>query len=122
MRFVLHSPNIRKRAETAVRLAPPGWTVDIRGPLRSGEQNNAFWALMGELANTVPFAGERRSQEDWRTLILSGWLKATGRHVTVLPGLEGEPVALGMHSARLSKPEMSEVIEYAQAKVAQWKS
>ena len=117
--YRLVNAKVRANAIGAVHSAPEGSEVTISEPRRNLDQNAAFWAAMTELSNRIPFAGEKRSAEDWRTLILSGWFKATGRTVAIMPGLEGEPVALGRSSARLSKAEMSEVLDYAHARLAQ---
>ena len=113
--FTLISAKVRDNALMAIRCAPVGWQVTLKEPKRNLNQNAAFWSLMDDVSQTCEFAGERRSKEDWRTIFLSGWAKATGRNVDVVKGIEGEPVALGISSASLSKSEMSDVLEYVNA-------
>lgn len=113
--FTLINAKVRDNAIAAVRCAPIGWQVTIKEPRRNLDQNAAFWSLMDDISRTCLFAGERRSKEEWRTIFISGWMKATDRNVEVVEGIEGETVALGLSSRELRKSEMSEVLDYANA-------
>lgn len=113
--FVLLTSQIRDRAIAIIRTAPIGYRVTVAEPRRNLEQNAAFWGLMDDISKSCEFGGESRSKEEWRTLFVSGWMRATGRRVEVVEGLEGEAVALGVSSRDLRKSEMSEVLDYANA-------
>ena len=106
----------RQRAVNAVLEAPEGYRVEVRPPTRSLDQNAKFHALCSDLAkHGVEWAGEKRSAEQWKVLLVSGHSVATGGGADVVLGLEGEYVTLRESTASMSKDRSSSLIEYAMA-------
>lgn len=115
-RFILISDRVRDNALTAVRLAPNRFSVTISEPKRSNDQNGMFHAICTDIARS-PFqwVGKRRTAEDWKALLISGHAVATQQQGEVIPGLEGEFVAIRESSASMSVRRASSLIEYTLA-------
>ena len=75
---------------------------------RSEEQSRKFWATMGDLAAQVDWYGQKLTKEEWRTVLTAGLRKQKA-----VPGLEGGFVVLGESTARMTKGEMTELIDLA---------
>ncbi|MBT0442287.1 recombination protein NinB [Morganella morganii] len=91
--------------------------VKISDPKRTLPQNDMFHALCGNVAEQgVVWAGSTWEPQDWKCIFVSGHAKATGRDGKLIPGLEGEAVALAREStANMGKKRMTSLIEYSQA-------
>ena len=85
-------------------------TLCIKKETRSSEQNRLMWAALTDIANQVDWHGSKLSAEDWKHLIT-----ASLRKQRVVPGIDGGLVALGQSTSKMSKEEMSEVLECALA-------
>ena len=118
MKFILSHDTARKRAMQAVAEAPSGHVVTIKEPTRSLDQNAKFHALCSDLAGTE-WAGKPRDAAAWKVLLVSGHAVATKQGADIVPGLEGEFVAIRESTAKMSKARSSSLIEYAQAFAAQ---
>ena len=106
----------RQRALEAVKNAPDGYIVTVRGPTRNLEQNAALHALLQEIAETRQWAGQLLDVEDWKRLLTAAWMRATGRGIRLVPALDGQGFdALYQRTSTLTKAEMSELIDYIQA-------
>lgn len=109
-----------QRAQSEVTRAPLGHVVTIRPPTRSTEQNAALHRLLQAIVKARhKWAGRTWSIDDWRTLMVSAHSKATKRPGEIVPGIEGEFVALRRSTTRMSVAELSSLIEYVQAWCAQ---
>lgn len=114
--FVLAHAHARQNAIMAVNDAPDGYTVTIDEPKRSGEQNKIFHAICGDLARSgLEWAGSTRNLEQWKALLISGHAVATKQGGEIVPGLEGEFVAIRESSARMGKKRATSLIEYTLA-------
>lgn len=105
----------RQRAVQGVLDAPEGYVVTIKPPTRSLEQSAKFHAMCGDLARQLPYAGKKRSLEEWKLLLISGHAIATQSGSEVVPGLESEFVNLRESSASMGVKRMASLIEYALA-------
>lgn len=115
-RFTLISPRVRQNAVEAIRNAPQGYRVTISQPNRSLDQNAKFHALCSDLAKSdLEWAGKRRSADEWKVLLVSAHAVATEQGGEVIPGLEGEFVAIRESTAKMSIGRASSLIEYAVA-------
>jgi hypothetical protein len=84
--------------------------LTIRKEKRSNPQNALMWAALTDIANQVDWHGTKLSAEDWKHLITASLKKQR-----VVPGIDGGLVALGCSTSKMSKEEMSEVLECALA-------
>jgi len=83
---------------------------------RNTDQNAKFHAMVSGLAESRKWAGEYISPEDWKRLLIAAWERTQGRAPRMLPALDGSGFdVVYRRSSRLSKEEMSDLIEFAQA-------
>jgi len=112
----IREPYDYQQAQSAVMRAPIGYVVTVRPPTRSTEQNAALHRLLQAIVKArYKWAGRTWSIDDWRTLMVSAHSKATNRAGEIVPGIEGEFVALRRSTTRMSVAELSSLIEYVQA-------
>ena len=105
--FVLSHDMARQRAIEAVKSAPEGHSVTVAEPTRNADQNARMWAMLGDISRQVDWYGKRLSAEDWKHVFSSGL-----RKLEVVPNLDGTGfVALGLSTSRMSKREMSDLME-----------
>lgn len=105
--LVLRSDASRATARRLVDLAPPGAVFNIRAANRSTQQNSLLWALLSDVSRAKP-EGRTHTPEIWKCLFMS----ACGHAVQFENGLNGQPFPVGFRSSRLSKAEMSDLIEF----------
>ena len=115
-RYILISDHVRQNAMRAVHIAPAGYAVTVSPATRSTDQNAKFHAICSDLAKSpLVWAGKRRSLEEWKVLLISAHSVATSTKGEVIPGLEGEFVAIRESSARMSVARAASLITYALA-------
>ncbi|WP_312418301.1 recombination protein NinB [Shinella sp.] len=115
-RFILINDRVRRNAVDAVIRAAAGSAVTVGAATRSLDQNAKFHAICTDIANSpMTWAGERRSAEEWKVLLVSGHTKATEGEVEFVPGLEGEFVNIRESTARMSVKRAASLITYALA-------
>ncbi len=106
--FILNSKDDRVRAINTIAAAPAGTRVDVKAERRSLDQNSRMWAMLTDIAQQLPWHGQKLRPDDWKLLFLD----ALKRETKTLPNLEGNGfVAIGRSSSDLSKGEMSDMIE-----------
>jgi hypothetical protein len=114
--FYLISDRVKSNAIKALQDAPSGYIVTISEPRRSLDQNAHFHALISDIAKSgLKWAGKERSVEDWKALMVSAHAVATKEAGEVVPGIEGEFVAIRESSARMSVARATSLIEYTLA-------
>jgi hypothetical protein len=84
--------------------------VEIRPERRNTEQNSLMWATLSEIARQVDWHGQHLSKEEWKDV-----LSASLKRQKVVPGVDGGFVVLGSSTSKMTKGEMSELIELAYA-------
>ena len=104
----------RERAARIVLAAPFGCRVEVKAAKRTLPQNDRMWAALTDISNQVDWYGEKLSAEDWKHLITASLKKQR-----VVPGIDGGLVALGCSTSKMTKEEMSELLELAMAFGAQ---
>lgn len=82
----------------------------IKKEKRSLDQNAKLWATLTDIANQVDWYGQKLSADDWKTM-----LTATLRKQRTVPGVDGGFVVLGLSTSKMTKEEMSELLELAMA-------
>lgn len=117
--FVLAHDRARARAAQCVAQAPEGWRVTVEPPRRSLDQNARLHARLQEIAEQCEYMGRRMSVESWKALFVSGHAIATKLGGEVLPGLEGEFVAIRESTATMSKRRAASLMEYIDAWAAE---
>jgi hypothetical protein len=80
--------------------------VTIREARRTTEQNAKLWAMLGEVSAAVDWYGQKLTPEEWKHVF-----SASLKKQRVVPGLDGGFVVLGLSTSRMSKAELSELIE-----------
>ncbi len=108
--FVLAHAEARRRACEAIQHAPDGYAVKIQPPTRSLEQNAALWAALSDVAEQVEWYGRKLTAEDWKHVF-----SASLKKQDVVPGLHGDFVVLGVSTSKMTKAEMSDLIELIRA-------
>lgn len=106
----LTSPHSRARAKVLVDKAPEGYVVTVKPPTRSGSQNDKMWALLTDVSVSKP-RGLCYTPEQWKCF----FMQACGHEVQFITGIDGLPFPAGFRSSRLSKAQMSELIEFIYA-------
>jgi hypothetical protein len=84
--------------------------VDVRPERRSTEQNSKLWAMLGEVSKQVEWYGQRLTPEEFKHVFSAALKKQR-----VVPGIDGGFVVLGQSTSRMSKAELSEMIELVYA-------
>lgn len=97
----------RKTAAHWLSKAPMGTVVEFRRSKRSVDQNARMWAMLTDVARQLKWHGERLETDEWKVLFLD----ALGRESRVVPGINGGIVSLGTSSSKLTKDEMSDLME-----------
>jgi hypothetical protein len=119
-RFILINEHVRGNALAAVRTAPDGFSVSISEPKRSNDQNAKFHAIVADIARSpLKWAGKTRTPDQWKAILISGHSVATNHAGEVIPGIEGEFVAIRESSASMSVRRAASLIEYTLAFCAQ---
>jgi hypothetical protein len=127
-RFILVHEIARARAVEAVREAPDGWTVLVREPQKSRDQEEKYHAMIGDIARHYEFCGRHWDAEDMKRLLIDQFKrdtvsdpdfvdewKAMGS-VEMAPSLDGMGVvALGTQSRRFPKKLASGFVEWLYA-------
>lgn len=88
--------------------------LTIKPKTRSSEQNAKFHAMCQDLAGKK-WGGKERSAAEWKVLLVSGHMIATGEAQNMTVGIEGEVVNLRESTATMSAKRMASLIEYTQA-------
>jgi hypothetical protein len=104
--FRLVHDQARKGAARAIADAPEGWIVEIKEPTRTLEQNALLWAALTDVSRQVEWYGRKLKQEDWKHVFTASLSRQD-----VVPGLDGGFVVLGKSTSRMSKREMSDLME-----------
>lgn len=80
--------------------------VELRPEKRSDPQNRRMWAMLTEVAKQVDWHGQKLDSEDWKHIFTASLKKQR-----VAPGIDGGFVVLGTKTSRMTKAEMTELIE-----------
>ena len=109
-RFVVSNDYSRRLACNAVMRAPAGYIVTVAEPKRTLDQNDKLWAMLGDIAISKPL-GRKHTPDDWKAIAMN----ACSWECAFLEGLDGRPFPVGFRSSKLSKSQMSTLIDWLQA-------
>ncbi len=108
--FYMAHAEARRRALEAVQNAPEGYKVTIEPPKRTHAQNDALWALLGEIASTRKWYGQTLTAGEWKDMFT-----AALKRQKVVPGLDGGFVVIGASTSNMTKEECSDLITSIEA-------
>lgn len=97
----------RAIARQLIDRAPPNAVVTIKEAARSDDQNAKMWAMLSDISRAKP-EGRRMTADKWKAV----FMQACGHAVQFEMGLDGAPFPVGYSSSRLSKSQMSDLIEF----------
>lgn len=93
-----------------------GYRIEVKEPKRTDEQNDRFWAMLGDIAKQATINGRRFDPEAWKCI----FMKAMGREANFLPTLDGSSFfPTGFRSSDLSVREMSDLQTFMEAWAAE---
>jgi hypothetical protein len=107
---ILHGPSQRAFAKALIDRAPIDAVLTIREATRTTDQNAKLWAMLSDLSRAKP-EGRTHTPEVWKQLVMH----ACGHAVQFEIGLNGQPFPTGFRSSRLTKAQMSDLIEWIYA-------
>lgn len=81
---------------------------------RTLQANAAMWALLADISRQVEWYGEKLTPENWKDLFTACLKKQRS-----VVGIEGGFVVLGSRTSRMSKEEMSDLLELMHAFAAE---
>lgn len=79
-------------------------------PRRTVDQNRLMWACLSDLSRQVVWHGQKLAAEEWKCV-----MTAALKRQKVVPGIDGGFVVIGQSTSKMTKQEMSEVIELVYA-------
>lgn len=104
---ILRGEPQRALAKRIIDAAPVDAVVSVKAPTRTLDQNSLLWAMLSDVSRAAP-DGRRHTPDVWKALFLS----ACGHAVQFETGLDGHPFPIGFRSSRLTKGQMSDLIEF----------
>lgn len=118
--FHLVHSEARRRAVAAVADAPAGWRVSIEPPKRTGDQNAALHARIGEISAHCEWAGRTWDSETWKRLLVGAWSRANKDPVVMLPALDRQGVEIVFRrTSTLSRAECADLMTFIDAWAAE---
>lgn len=106
--LILANQTVRDRAIAWIKKLPDGTRVTFQEAKRTNEQNDRMWAMLTDVATQATLGGEKYRPEDWKCI----FMHALDHEQIWLPALEGTAkLSVGFSSSRLSKREMSDLME-----------
>lgn len=106
MKFILVHDTARQRAIEAVKSAPDGFSVVIKEPTRSLEQNSLLWSILADVSEQVDWYGEKLDAGEWKDVFTAALKKQK-----VVKGIDGGFVVCGQSTSRMTKAEFSDLCE-----------
>jgi len=88
--------------------------LSIKPEKRSLPQNSRMWAMLAEVSRQVDWHGQKLEAGEWKDVFT-----AALKRQKVVPGIDGGFVVLGSSTSKMSKGEMSELMELMAAFGAQ---
>lgn len=112
---VLTTSAIRDQAVDWIRKAPHATIVTFKKAGRTTSQNDRMWAMLTDIARQSELNGRKLTPDQWKVVFLS----ALGHQQEFIQGLEGEFIPAGFRSSKLTKEQMSDLMEYISAYCAE---
>lgn len=100
----------------AVSDAPDGFSVTIKEPGRSLDQNSRLWPMLAAFSDQIQWPVNGRmadlSPEEWKDVLTAGFRQES---VRLAAGLNGGVVMIGGKTSKMSKREFSEFIDFIES-------
>jgi len=103
----LTSKFARDRAKGLIDRAPDGYVCTLAEPKRTLDQNDMLWSLLTDISVAKPL-GRRHTPDDWKAIAMN----ACNWECEFCEGLDGRPFPVGFRSSKLSKAQMSKLIDW----------
>jgi len=100
----------KRLAHHLIDNAPLGAIVKISPAERTISQNDKMWVMISDISRHKP-DGRAHVPEVWKAIFMS----ACGHEVQFEHGLDGQPFPIGFRSSKLTKGQMSDLIEFITA-------
>lgn len=104
---ILRGDDQRQLAKRLIDAAPADAVVNVQEARRTLDQNARMWAMLSDISRAKP-GGRVADPETWKALAMH----ACGFAVQFEIGLNGQPFPTGYKSSRMTKAEMSMLIEW----------
>lgn len=105
--IILSGERQRLLAKSLIDRAPPHAVVNVRESKRTTDQNALMWCLLSDISRAKP-GGRTLTPDVWKAVFMN----ACGHAVQFETGLSGEPFPIGFRSSRLTKAQMTDLIEF----------
>lgn len=97
----------RDFAKRLIDVAPMMAVVNIREATRTGDQNAKLWAMLSDVSRAKP-QGRLHTSDQWKAI----FMHSCGHKAVFIEDLDNESfLCLGFKSSKLTKAQMSELIE-----------
>ena len=106
----LTSMQTKTHVAQQVYAADLGKVVTIQPATRSLEQNAHMWAQLSDISRQVEWYGNRLTAEEWKDVF-----SASLKKQRAVPGIDGGFVIIGQRTSKMTKGEMSDLIELMNA-------
>lgn len=109
--LILNSDETRKKAAQWVSFAPAGTRLEFKRGNRTIPQNSRLWALLTDVADQLPWHGQKLTPEDYKLIFLDALRRELKQEMRMAPSLDGTGfVPLGTSSSKLTVSEMSDLM------------
>ena len=108
--ILLRSEYQKLLAHQLIEKAPRDAVVKISAAKRSDDQNAKMWAMLSDISRAKP-EGRAHIPEIWKCIFMA----ALGHEVKFEMGLDNQPFPIGFRTSKLTKPQMSDLIEFINA-------
>ena len=106
----LRGEHQRRLAHQLIDKAPQDAVVKVSAAKRSDDQNAKMWAMLSDISRAKP-EGRAHIPEVWKCIFMA----ALGHEVKFETGLDGQPFPIGFRTSKLTKAQMSDLIEFIYA-------
>lgn len=108
---ILSSASERNKAIRWISQAPMNCILIFKKPGRTIPQNDRMWVMLTEVAQQAEWNGVKYTPDQWKCL----FMHACGHEAHFMPGLNGEPFPAGFRTSKLSKEQMTELMDFIDA-------
>lgn len=112
--IILRGAMQREFAKLLIDKAPADAVVKISEAKRTDDQNAKMWAMLSDISRAKP-EGRSHIPEVWKCIFMA----ALGHETIFETGLDNRPFPVGFRTSKLTKAQMSDLIEFIYAYGAQ---